>query len=93
MICDCDNCKHSEVWAYSEPCNSCFDLSEWEADTQTNADRIRAMTDEELAYFHVGIGCPPGIDVYEKCHDIGAVPPVCLKCWLEWLKQEVSEDG
>ena len=60
---------------------------------QTNSDRIRQMTDEELAYFHVGMGCPPGIDVYEKCHDIGAVPPVCLKCWLEWLKSPVEVDN
>ena len=48
----------------------------------TNADRIRAMTDEEMAhtindYF---MGCPP-VD----CEDGG-----CEQCWLGWLKQEAK---
>ena len=56
----------------------------------TNADRIRAMTDEELSYYLDGLagdGCPPQMS------------PVCnkerykcnvRKCWLEWLKQEAE---
>ena len=48
----------------------------------TNADCIRAMTDEELAhnindYF---MGCPP-VD----CEDGD-----CEQCWLDWLKQEAA---
>ena len=59
---------------------------------KTNSDRIRQMTDEELAKFNVGQCCPPGVDVSEKCHDTGAVPPVCYKCWLSWLKSPVEVD-
>ena len=53
---------------------------------KTNADRIRAMTDEALAeyickiQFREGDVCPPT----HKC----AVDKSCEVCWLEWLKQE-----
>ena len=50
-----------------------------EAKPQTNADRIRGMTDEELAEYLDGV-----------CHDLWqmfvAAPQ---KMWLDWLKQEV----
>lgn len=53
---------------------------------QTNADRIRAMTDEELAEFlpgkKFGYNCPPE---HEGC--LGE----CVPCWLKWLKQESAE--
>ena len=45
---------------------------------QTNADRIRRMTDEELAEFI----CYQIID-----RNIG----IPLETWFEWLKQEVTE--
>ena len=49
MIHDCDNCKHAETPAFFEPCASCGGSSYWEPYVRTNADCIRAMTDEELA--------------------------------------------
>lgn len=53
---------------------------------QTNADRIRSMTDEELARFADNYcTCPP------NHNDIGACEkqsPFCIDCWLDWLKQE-----
>lgn len=54
----------------------------------TNADRIRAMSDEELAEF-VQYGSCPYIE--EECTTKG-----CVKCILDWLKQPVKdgeEDG
>ena len=45
---------------------------------QTNADRIRSMTDEELANF-VHEGCP---HIEEECTMKG-----CVKCILEWLQK------
>ena len=56
---------------------------------QTNADRIRSMTDEELATM---------FDEYGKrndcCPNYGRIDcrESCMKCWLDWLKQEVSDD-
>lgn len=59
---------------------------------QTNADRIRAMTDEELADFindtEFGFIDRPGMcDVcdHHRMKD-------CLRCWLDWLKSPVEVD-
>lgn len=49
----------------------------------TNADRIRAMSDEELADFMVVNICPLK---QEQC------PRTCKQCWLEWLQQPYKED-
>lgn len=52
----------------------------------TNADRIRAMTVEELAEYiciNAPEACPTGICTGED---------FCYKCWLDWLKQEVDDD-
>lgn len=56
----------------------------------TNADRIRAMTDEELAelwWERVDCGeCP----VHKECKLTGQD---CKRLALDWLKQEVSTNG
>lgn len=55
---------------------------------KTNADRIRSLTDEELAelwWERVDCGeCP----VHRNCRMTGQD---CKKLALDWLKQEVSE--
>ena len=59
----------------------------------TNADRIRAMTDEELAEWLDG-----GFRHADWC-DISNFPNSdcmefpCLGCIIDWLKQEVEDDG
>lgn len=60
---------------------------------QTNADRIRAMTDEELAEFLIQDGdCPPERRYPDSCPNRDRVTPkVCCDCWLDWLKQEAKE--
>ena len=50
---------------------------------RTNADRIRAMTDEELVDV---IGCPFGIDA-----DICFPQKSCAVCMLKWLRSPVEE--
>lgn len=56
---------------------------------QTNADRIRAMSDEELAEY-VGKICLCSHIQYE---DIGFCDnrAVCANCIVEWLRQPVEE--
>lgn len=49
----------------------------------TNADRIRSMSDEELAKV-MDMLCPP----VTNCIDGGE----CVKCWIEWLRQPAEED-
>ena len=47
-------------------------------DIITNADRIRAMSDEEMAY-QFGAQCPKGRK--RECDKR------CSQCWLEWPQQ------
>lgn len=48
---------------------------------KTNADRIRAMTDEELAIWIVQKTEGNGFDGYEEW----------VNAWLDWLKEEVKD--
>lgn len=48
----------------------------------TNGDRVREMTDEELA---VLLMCPYGSEP-----DMCCAPGTCLYCCEEWLKQEAE---
>ncbi len=91
---DCINCKHKYCWEYAEPCNSCTDIdntgkpTNWEA--QTRADRVRGMTDEDLAEFLEKVGgCGPSFDK-EYCNNVNGCPEG-INCWLDWLKQEESD--
>lgn len=57
---------------------------------QTNADRIRNMSDEELARV-LAIGCHETRECPTICDPIYPYDEViesCEKCWLEWLKEE-----
>ena len=61
---------------------------EQEKKPMTNADRIRTMSDEELATFldNVSIRCPrPSIT--EDC----SMPGGCKMCALKWLQQPAEE--
>lgn len=52
----------------------------------TNADRIRAMSDVEMAeYFNEHFRCPPPQSLL--CLDIS-----CEECWTYWLKQPAKEE-
>lgn len=54
------------------------------AKPMSNADRIRSMTDEEMAGFMFRTFGKAAWCLDNKC------PPEesCIPCWLEWLKQE-----
>ena len=63
---------------------------------ETNADRIRAMSDEEMAEQLIS-GCPPCC--FDKDGTLGPCPNErspskkdCKDCWLDWLKEEVSDE-
>ena len=89
------------MWVYymvshnpTAPCEDCKDYDKWQATKPTNADRIRAMTDVELAMWMAveSWNYPPcaaliGMeDGTKEC-----VQPDCTGCWLDWLKQECAE--
>lgn len=72
---DDDEC---ESWCVLGPCTD---------ETPSHADKIRRMTDEELADYmafvgKVNNGCPVmSINCQESCD----------KCWLDWLKEEADK--
>ena len=46
----CNICKYAGRPTYKSPCSECKEFSKYEYENKkTNADRIRSMTDEELA--------------------------------------------
>ena len=52
---------------------------------QTNADKIRAMSDEELVeVLDYELGCPATGNCEKMNRD-------CKACWLDWLKQPAEE--
>lgn len=55
-------------------------------ETKTNADRIREMTDEELAGF---LG---NVDLTTCCNPDSCEPGMyCGRCWLNWLRSPVED--
>lgn len=76
-----DKCKKSGF-----PCTfseNCFEPEE--PLVKTNADRLRSMTDEELAeVLSESTYCSPV--AIEPCNS------QCKDCWMMWLKQTAKED-
>ena len=60
---------------------------------RTNGDRIRTMTDAELAEYMAEKATAPSCT--GKCHKdyevYGELRTFCCDCWLDWLKKEVQE--
>lgn len=62
----------------------------------TNADRIRQMSDEELATFFGTLPCCPPGNADELCfpdNTCGADTKMMIKCWANWLKSPVEVDN
>ena len=84
----CLSCKHKNVY---DPLTKCFvcnfsgieckNFEMYKPNSQTNAGKIRSMTDEELAKKISGIE-----SFALTCG--GGWPP---EKWLDWLKQEVKD--
>ena len=60
----------------------------------TNADRIRSMSDEELARMlasgcHETRECPT---IFDPIYPYDEVVESCEKCWLNWLNEEVKDE-
>ena len=80
----CDTCVNAGTASYKYPCNCC-DMIEGSSrckykKVRTHADRIRAMSDEELAEI---IACPKGLFDRMDCFDDNRD---CKHCALEWLQ-------
>lgn len=92
----CDNCMNypctDGMSVMLKSCPAFFPIPK----PQTNADRIRLMSDEELTIFLAETSrCSDWCNLYEKCKTkTDRSYSVCLETWNEWLKQEaVDKDG
>ena len=92
----CGNCANG-TWlkgmdAVPEVCLECkyvhAEPSNWKEKVQTNADRIRAMSDEELAALLLD-GCRGAMCAEQPQNEYGSVN--CYACRMKWLKQPAEE--
>ena len=84
----CPDGKQCELYAEFADGSECDKFNEKVlSQPMTNADRIRAMSDEELAkqFVHTSI-CD---QKYPKCKKAGED---CVECLLEWLQQPAVEE-
>lgn len=92
-----DRFGYGEIGLDIHPCRGCEDYDEPDGCKSnggcgkpiTNADRIRAMTDEELADW-LGVYCN-GQTAQEVGKPCASGVGSCEECWLDWLKQEVNK--
>ena len=77
-------------WAIRDVLDTLESLRMLQPKVETNADRIRAMSDEELAkYLSNPCDCAvdPERDGYRECGN-----DLCVKYLLEWLQQPAEEE-
>jgi len=87
---ECKVCANAD----NEYCFACDNGNQFKP--MTNADRIRAMTDEELSSFLdiatvcVCFPCTRDINNLEHFNNCKHENGTCEKEWLEWLKGEAE---
>jgi len=105
-VSECKTCKRTDIKCCptcnldGHTCDVCHhcgcDCPEWVLKIQTNADRIRAMSDEELAEF---MAERYSNEVFMRLIDEGCTITESARCalkrdlyvvWLEWLKEEAD---
>ena len=85
---NCKNCKNQRCFLSGNNHEMSFECSTYVG--KTNADRIRGMSDEELAEFEIErMCCPHG---KHGCKENNLTCDNCEQCWLDWMKQEVKDD-
>ena len=106
---NCDNCANYKggITFPGDACQGCITEyvngerkgpSHWEPIPKTNADRIRAMSDRELAYFladkYVKESCMRLNDEgYEPtATQIEAIKHTLYCTWMNWLQQPAEDD-
>ena len=83
---ECKNCANMD----NEYCFACDNGNQFKP--MTNGDRIRSMSDKELA--EVLINLPNRLGCYDPndgCMMDFSENKICSECILEWLKQECAE--
>ena len=90
---DCNKC----IYGYKCPCGkslnsaACLSIAKKGKPKQTNADRIRSMSDEEMADFirELNESCLAGAGMVDCSNNTDCID--CKGIVLEWLQSEVEE--
>lgn len=82
--CACGRDMVFKAWKHQWVCTRCG-RTKYVDEAPTNADNIRSMTDEELAYI---IMCPKEI----SHSGVVCSGKTCQECALDWLSRPYSED-
>jgi hypothetical protein len=100
MDCKCESCVRKDCTERTKQDDlriviACDDYTEQEH-KMTNADRIRAMSDEELAAFLDTFGCCHHCSEHERLSDNRFLSDErcdekCVEHCLEWLKQPAED--
>ena len=77
----CKGCAYVSRGEHEAPCIKCAQNASDNYKRMTNADRIRSMSDEELAEWLTSITDDAQSDAESKCD----------YQWSEWLQSEVEE--
>lgn len=97
MVKDCSNCANSDRPPYDYPCNVCggarfgFPPTMWEEKKKpmTNGDKIRSMSNDELAAV---VGHNTLCEYIQGSdHKFCEARAVCGDCIRDWLKQPAKE--
>ena len=83
---DCRKCASFDWCAENE---DCF-LFKTKAQPKTEGDKIRAMSDEELAKMIIKYATGHNVDICPETRSNTdcAEQETCVDCWIDWLKQE-----
>ena len=77
-----------DLWSEDGKYKAWCDMADCPSRKPSNADRLRDLSDEELAEFvndlYYGMNENPGM-CYDCDHDS---VQNCKQCWLKWLRQE-----
>ena len=90
----CKGCKYEKRSADSKECQGCKQNAVDKYTRMTNADRIRSMSDEELAAFIVGLNnhCLAGIGLCDCSKEEDTTcEQICMRKTRECLQSEVEK--
>ena len=74
----CKDCENSDKYSYEHPCSTCYGYENFkEKKSMSNGDKIRSMSDEELAEFLAETELHGSQGSY--------------KDYLEWLKSPTTD--
>lgn len=86
---NCKNCKKQGCSLAGKSHEMSFECKAYVG--KTNADRIRAMSDEELAEWITELTDCAVYPYTRKDAPCVSIGQTCAASWLDWLKQEATE--